>query len=311
VGEVRRPQQVVVAKGVDGDGRDRLVGVGDGVALPPEVLAGRQRQAVVLVGAVRVPLLVHPPQQPRHPGDVRLLEHDAQPGMLLEHAAEDQLGHRRLRVEGQAHGHAHDLGPAVAVIAVPDVVGDLAQAGQVQRQRHVEPLELRPQRLELGVGQDRPVDAGRRHRHPHRTELLDAAAGLGGGEVGRLAWHPRPRLEPVAVERRELGGVVVVGPAEGGGVLGGDAVDGEQLQVERRREDGHVDAVDVHALEPRRRRRRLAEPGELRRQGPPAVPLAEHEPALPVRHREAGTVEVDAEVAGVEVPARRRRDVRP
>src|SRR6516225_472375 len=147
VREIRREDDPVVTDRVD-DVLDRfLVALDRHEALALEVVARRHRQLARVDVAQPLPVLVHAPEQERHPAAVALEERDAQTWMTREDAA---------RAEGAGREHLLDR---VRVDVLEHRVGaellaDLAQrrpGALVESQRHLQLLERGPQRLVVRV----------------------------------------------------------------------------------------------------------------------------------------------------------------
>src|SRR5262249_1679351 len=86
MGEVGAPHDLVLAQLVEQLDADRIRLVrGPALALP--VLARRHREREVL--ELVLPLGIHAPEHVGDPADARLAEHQANPRIVLEHAAED------------------------------------------------------------------------------------------------------------------------------------------------------------------------------------------------------------------------------
>src|SRR4029434_419392 len=87
VREIGREDDPVVADRVDDVLHPLLVALGRPAALALEVLARCHRELLGVDVAQPLPVLVHAPEQERHPAAVALEEGHAQPGMPLEDAA--------------------------------------------------------------------------------------------------------------------------------------------------------------------------------------------------------------------------------
>src|SRR5947209_4444204 len=147
VWEVRREDDPIVTDGID-DVLDRLlVALDRDEALPLEVFARRHRQLARVDVTQPLPVLVHAPEQERHPAAVALEEGHAQPRMALEDAA---------RAEGAGGEHLLDR---MGVDVLQHRVGaellahlpELRARPLVEAQRDLELLERGPERLVVGI----------------------------------------------------------------------------------------------------------------------------------------------------------------
>src|SRR5881296_1745645 len=171
VREVRREDDPIVTDGID-DVLDRLlVALDRHEALPLEVGAGRHRQLAGVDVAQPLPVLVHAPEQERHPAAVALEKGHAQPRMALEDTA---------RAEGAGRQHLLDR---VRVDVLQHRVGaellahlpELRARPLVEPERDLELLERGPERLVVRIVPVPSVDLVRSEEHRPEAELADAA----------------------------------------------------------------------------------------------------------------------------------------
>src|SRR4029450_8058914 len=145
VREIGREDDPVVADRVDDVLHRLLVALDRHEALPLEVLARCHRELLGVDVAQPLPVLVHAPEQERHPAAVALEERDTQLGMALEDAA---------RAEGAGGQHHLDrvrvdvLEHRVAAKLLADLA-ELRARALVKPERDFELLEGGPERLRV------------------------------------------------------------------------------------------------------------------------------------------------------------------
>ena len=165
-------------------------------------------------------VLVQTPQEEGHPAAVSLQEGDAQIRMALQDAPSDHADHGQHHLHGMAGRMDHLEVRAEAVAHLWQVRAEPF----VEAERHPEPFQLLPQRLEIAVVPVAPLDRVGPHEHGPATQILDRPAGLlhrVADVVGRD--HPGPEqpsgvglavvVQPVVVgarDRRGEGGVQVI-----------------------------------------------------------------------------------------------------
>src|SRR5262245_40185712 len=245
VREVGREDDAVVADRVD-DVLDRLlVALDRHEALPLEVLARGHRELLGVDVAEPLPVLVHAPEQERHPAAVALQERNPQPRMTREDAA---------RAEGAGGQHHLDrvrvdvLEHRVSAELLADLP-ELRARALVEPERHLQLLERGPEWLVVRVVPVAPVHLVRSEEDAAEAELAYAPARL--------------RYRVVHVERRDHAGAdqalrvllaefvepIVVRARHGRPKPGIDVGDGQGEEPARGIDHRDVDALDVHGLE--------------------------------------------------------------
>ena len=198
----------------------------DHLATPLLLLrARRRRHAAVEVVECRQPL--------RHPGRALLGEDDVEPGMALEHAAEDEVPEVAVRPPRDLDEEHHVVDWAVAV------VGHRAAAVRVHREPGL--LARQPDGLVHGVVQGSQPRAGRRAGQEHAAQARAARpANLRRGGHRVVEGDLGDAGPPARRVGAEVGQPAVVSlqarPAAGqlGGVRGGGLQRERRLRVEGR-----------------------------------------------------------------------------
>ena len=174
-------------------------------------------------------------------------------GMPLEDAAGGHAAEGHHELDGVAAGLADDAAVRGVEVAARDVVAERRLPGRMEADRHAELLDGGPERLHLRVVNVPSVDRVRVADDRHRAEPAHRAPGLGD-----RAGHVVERDLGGELQARRLVLAVVVRPVVvRGGERGGDrrveVVVHEHLAPARAVEHRHVDALDVHGLDVRRR----------------------------------------------------------
>ena len=236
VGVVRRIQQAAVADVADGVGQGEFPALHAEVApAAAHVFAGRARAERRLHVASLLPLLVQPVHPVRHPTGAGLQEPNPQPGIALQHAAEDELGHGDHLLERMGHRmDGQELVEPVRARGVPRLA--------VDGDGHVQPLHRLVERVQLPVRQLAPSHVGRRlHRHHAQLhqppELLHRALDF-------LQRHDAHALDAVGVGAAELVEPPVVGAGQHPGP--GRVAHVADAQARGGEEHRGVDALGVH-----------------------------------------------------------------
>src|SRR5262245_58642927 len=213
VGKVRREDDAIVADRVDHVLHGLLVALDRHEALALEILARRHRELARVDVAQPLPVLVHAPEQERHPAAVALEERHAQPRMALEDAA---------RTEGAGGEHLLDrmrvdvLEHRVGAELLADLA-ELRAGALVKAERHLELLERGPERLVVRIVPVAAADLVRSEEHRAEAILAHAAPGF-GDRVGDVEWRDHAGTEqPLGVFLAELVQPVVVGARHCGG----------------------------------------------------------------------------------------------
>ena len=133
--------------------------------------------------------------------------------------------------------------PRVSKRSTPDL-GHAAAGALVQPDRHVELLDLLPERLVVRVVEHPAVVGVRAEEAGAHAELLPRVAHLLDGQVDRLHRQHGDAEEPIGVGLAVVGEPAIVGAAHRGG---------EPRLLHRAREEAHarveergVDAVEIH-----------------------------------------------------------------
>jgi hypothetical protein len=269
-----------------------------------EELAHRRLDARIEIADPLLPVLGQVVHEVGQPTGARLEEAEAQERERLHHAVEDQLRERHL-LHRAIREHVHER---ERVELVGDSARELHARRAVDADRHVEPLALGVQAVEVGMRERlRHADRGevlgrigmrrrqvRRDRHAGHAQLDHAAAQLVDGGDRILERQHRDRVQPVRVRLRVVVDVVVVGAAQRDRELGVD----QRVECERHRAVDHlvIDALAIHVLDAhaveQAADRRLAVIGAI---GALAVALHLQEYALEIARARARIEVEDAE----------------
>ncbi len=248
VGEVARPDHVVCPHVLDDGRRQRVLGVRRDHALAGEVLGGGQREVGTLGVEHPLAVLVEASQPVRQPPGSRLEERDAELGVALEHAAQQQRDHRRHLLER--------MGARVARGEAREAVGPDGRAGtQAERLVHGQHAT----RLLEGGIEGRP----RRGIEVVATEVVGADEHAGEAEARdpssfdrgerRVARHHRDAGQAGRLGRAVLGDPVVVRTTRRGGRVRVELGEEGDEQPHGREQHCRVDALCVHGSQVRRR----------------------------------------------------------
>ena len=154
----------------------------------------------------------------------------------------------------------------VALVLPAGVLAPGRRRCPVQADICAELIDFAPQRLDFRVVQQPSVDRLRVNGNADEPHLIDGAACLFHGEVDCLQRQQRNALQPFRVGFAVVVHPVVVGAAEGGGVLRVEVVEahdpGAAVGAEQR---GDVDSLDVHRLQHRGSVEAVAERLDLKR----------------------------------------------
>src|SRR4030095_11427564 len=179
VREIRREDDAIVADRVDDVPHRLLVALDRHEALPLEVCAGSHRQLGRVDVAEPLPVLVHAPEQERHPAAVALEEGHPQPRMAFEDAARAERAGRehlldRMRVDVLEHRVGAEL-----LAHLPELrAGPLVEA-----ERDLQLLERGPERLAVGGVPRSAVPLLPPQEHAAEAELAHTPPGLRHGVV--------------------------------------------------------------------------------------------------------------------------------